>query len=152
MIADMGGISIVELLHGPLRSYAHERIIELINEEKDYEFSDETKMEIVNSAVNQSLKNTFAKMFYAIGEFATVDNELSHELAATIKRKFTKTEFTNSGLLTYSSSELSSIKSGVDKYLENGVDKEICNDVQHVLSRANNEIAALHVKHKDKLN
>lgn len=152
IIADIGGISVVELLYGPLRSYAHDRISELINEEKDYEFTDETKIEIINSAVNQSLKNTFANMFYAIGEFATVDNELSNELAAAIKRKFTKTEFSNSGLLKYSSSEITAIKSGVNKYLENGVDQEICNDVQKVLSRANNEIASLHVKHKNKLN
>lgn len=151
-IADLGGISIVELLHGPLKSYAHDRITELINDEKDYELTEETREEIINSAVNQSLKNTFANMFYAIGEFSTVDNELSHELTAAIKRKFTKTEFTNNGLLIYSSSELSAIKSGVDKYLDNGVDKDLYNDVQRVLSHANNEIASLHVKHKDKLN
>lgn len=150
-IADFGEVSIVYLLYGTLRSYAHERITQLIEELEDYEFTDETKRDVINSAVDQTIKSTFPKLFYEIGEFTTVDGMLLDELNATIKRMFTKTEFTNSGLLKYSSSEISAIKSGVDKYLMNGVDREICNDIQKILSRANNEIVSLHTKHKDKL-
>lgn len=153
-IAELAGIPVNELLYGSFESYAFNKITEFIQDEDSHHYvlNDETKKEIVDIAVKQSLTNALAYPFFGIGEFETVDNELKYEMMAALRRKFNNTEFTNRGVIRYSSNELSIIVSGLKKYLDNGVDKSICSDIKMILNNADKEISTLYEKHRNKLN
>lgn len=154
-IAELGGVSVSELLYGPFINYARDYITRLTYDNElstIFGFSDENRKEIVDRTISQVLKKGIARHFYDIGEFNAAIKNFVDEMTKAAMRRKTETEFTNLGALNRSSYDLSIMMGNLEEYRDNGVDDDVYSDLESIIENANDKVNGLYEKYKDRLN
>lgn len=152
LIAELGAMSVNELLYGSIENYIRAYIISQINSEdwkEAFELNIEDKDEVIESALQESIKRNGVRKFYDAGNFNVVDSFLYNELVAAVLRSVNQVQFTNRGVYHFAESKLDEILDGLEKYREYGASIGLSGDIEIVVSEARGKIADLYNKYED---
>jgi transcriptional regulator with XRE-family HTH domain len=153
-IAELGNISVNELLFGPFETYARNYIDWLTHDTEFkaiYRISDENRKDIVDKTMYQVLKKGIAKDFYDIGELDAADYNLRKAFSDTGIRKIMDTDFTNFGAWNNISMGIAELMRQLEEYQDNGVDGDVYRDLEKIIENAHEESNALYEKYKGRL-
>lgn len=152
LIADIGNISVNELLYGSIENYIRAYIISEINSDdwkEAFELNIEDKDEVIESTLQEAVKRDGVRKFYEAGDFRAVNLFLYNELVAAILRTVNQIQYTNRGVYHYSESGLGDILEGLKKYREYGASIGLCDDIEVIVSEAHGKITNLYEKYED---
>lgn len=153
-IAELGHISVNELLLGPFETYAR-NYIDWLTHDTDfidmYRISAENRKDIVDKTMYQVMKKGVAKDFYDIGELNATDYNLRKEFSDAGFRKITDTDFTNFGAWNNISMGIAELMRELEEYQDNGVDSDIYRDLEKIIENAHKESIDLYEKYIDRL-
>lgn len=151
-IASLGGISAKKLIYGSLEEYVNNYITNLTLSEDwqiSFQITDEMRKDVVDSAVEEVVKNETVRKFYEKEDFRAVNVFLHNEAVAAILRNVNQTQFTNKGVYNFSSGGISDILKGLKKYREYGASIGLCDDIEKIVCEASGKISDLYEKYQE---
>lgn len=147
-IADLGGVSVSELLYGSIEDYLLNEINTFFENQEGVEFSPEGKSEVIKDALQQSVNNPLINATFGEDSQLEIFNSLvNEEISKAILRRLNLTDFTNEGFIRKTLLELTDTKNELKNYLNNGINENLYDETISIINEAYNAVKGLKEKY-----
>lgn len=146
-IAELGGMSLEQLLHGSLDNYIIRRVKKHFENNDSISLDEEGKKKVLDDTLKQALMDPILAAEYEDSQINNLNNSIDFKIKRAIERLLNNTDFTNIGFIKFVTLEIDSLQQRSFNYLNNGINKDLYSEVTTILGNCKNNVNDLKEKY-----